>query len=237
MTTEQESSTPRGASVERAYWQLRGMIVRGQLAPGSRLIESELCERLGLSRTPVRSGLHRLEQEGYVSVVRGRRERRLMVTPLTQADARELFQIVGQLEGLAAREAAALSLVPRSQLVGSLRGLNEALALAGEAVPADQAALFDVDMAFHRCYVEGGGGPRLLALHRAIKPQAERYVRLYLSSLVDDIALSVGEHATIIEQIAVGDAVAAQQAVERNWRNAAARLAVVIGAQGELGHW
>jgi DNA-binding FadR family transcriptional regulator len=76
-----------------------------------------------------------------------------------------------------------------------------------------------------------------LALHRAIKPQAERYVRLYLSSLVDDIALSVGEHATIIEQIAVGDAVAAQQAVERNWRNAAARLAVVIGAQGELGHW
>jgi DNA-binding GntR family transcriptional regulator len=228
---------PRGASVERAYWQLRGLIVRGQLAPGSRLIESELCERLGLSRTPVRSGLHRLEQEGYVTVVQGRRERRLMVAPLTQADARELFQIVGHLEGLGARGAAELPDPARRAAVAELHRLNDTLALAGAAVPADQGALYDVDMAFHRYYVEAGGGPRLQALHAAIKPQTERYVRLYVSSLVEEMAKSITEHEAIIAQIAAGSGVLAQAAVEINWRNAAARLEQVIGTQGELGHW
>ena len=82
-----------------------------------------------------------------------------------------------------------------------------------------------------------GGGPRLLALHAAIKPQTERYVRLYVSSLVDEIAKSITEHAAIIAQVAAGSGMLAQAAVELNWRNAASRLEQVIGAQGELGHW
>jgi DNA-binding GntR family transcriptional regulator len=85
--------------------------------------------------------------------------------------------------------------------------------------------------------VEVGGGPRLQALHAAIKPQTERYVRLYVSSLVEEMAKSITEHEAIIAQIAAGSGVLAQAAVEINWRNAAARLEQVIGAQGELGHW
>jgi len=54
---------------------------------------------------------------------------------------------------------------------------------------------------------------------------------------VEDIAKSVTEHAAIIAQVAAGSGALAQAAVELNWRNAAARLAQVIGAQGELGHW
>jgi DNA-binding GntR family transcriptional regulator len=160
-----------------------------------------------------------------------------MVAPLTQADARELFQIVGHLEGLGARGAAELPEPARRAVVAELHRLNDTLALAGAAVPADQGALYDVDMAFHRYYVEVGGGPRLQALHAAIKPQTERYVRLYVSSLVEEMAKSITEHEAIIAQIAAGSGVLAQAAVEINWRNAAARLEQVIGAQGELGHW
>jgi DNA-binding GntR family transcriptional regulator len=51
------------------------------------------------------------------------------------------------------------------------------------------------------------------------------------------MAKSITEHEAIIAQIAAGSGVLAQAAVEINWRNAAARLEQVIGAQGELGHW
>ena len=51
----------------QAYEHLRELIVLGRLAPGSRLIETEIADRLGLSRTPIRSALQRLMQEGYIS--------------------------------------------------------------------------------------------------------------------------------------------------------------------------
>ncbi|HET7564995.1 MAG TPA: GntR family transcriptional regulator, partial [Gemmatimonadaceae bacterium] len=72
-------ATPRGTRGDRiahAYEQLRTLIVHGRLAPGSRVIESDIAERLGVSRTPVRSALHRLQQEGYiVGVSRGKEPR------------------------------------------------------------------------------------------------------------------------------------------------------------------
>lgn len=227
----------RGASVGRAYDEIRELIVHGRLAPGSRIIESDIAERLGLSRTPVRSALHRLQQEGYVAMIDRMKETRLIVAPLTQADALELFQMVGHLEGLAARTAAERPQEERTEIVTRLRMLNGHLATAGLAVPSDPRRLFDHDTAFHRAYVEAGAGPRLQALHDAIKPQAERYARLYVNSLVDEIGKSVEEHELINRAIEMGDAAGAQSAVENNWRNAAVRLARVIDSQGERGSW
>ena len=232
-----EEAGGRGESVHRAYDQLRELIVHGRLAPGSRIIESDIADRLGLSRTPTRSALHRLQQEGYVSAFDRSKERRLAVAPLTQSDAQELFQIVGQLEGLAARTAAERPAEARAELVTRLRALNADLASAGRAIPADPPRLFDLDTAFHRTYVEACAGPRLLALHDAIKPQAERYARLYVNSLVDEISTSVDEHEVINRCIQDGLPDAAQASVERNWRNAALRLSRVIGTQGERGSW
>ncbi|MDQ8159182.1 MAG: GntR family transcriptional regulator [Gemmatimonadota bacterium] len=227
----------RGESVQRAYDLLRELIVHGRLAPGSRIIESEIADRLGLSRTPIRSALHRLQQEGYVTSVDRTKEKRLIVAPLTQADAMELFQIVGQLEGLAARAAAERPASVRAELVTRLRALNADFAAAGCAVPPDPSRLFDLDTAFHRAYVEAGAGARLLALHEATKPQAERYARLYVNALLVEIATSAAEHELINQAIEAGAESAAQQAVESNWRNAGRRLAVVIGARGALGSW
>lgn len=165
------------------------------------------------------------------------KETRLIVAPLTQSDALELFQMVGHLEGLAARAAAERPEAERADVVATLRMLNGRMAAAGLAVPSDPPRLFDIDRAFHRAYVEAGAGPRLLALHDAIKPQAERYARLYVNSLVDEIGKSVDEHEIINRAIEAGAPPEAQAAVENNWRNAAARLARVIDSQGERGSW
>ncbi len=227
----------RGDRIARTYEQLRELIIWGRLAPGSRVIESDIATRLGVSRTPVRSALHRLQQEGYISSIGRRKEQRLVIAPLTQEDARELFDIVGELEGLAARGLASRDPEARSSIVAELKHLNDQLAVAAQAPRPDALRIFDLDTTFHRRYVEGGAGPRLIALHDAVKPQAERYVRLYTSALVDELAKSVDEHSVIVDRIEAGNADGAQRAVIRNWRNAAARLSRVIATLGERGSW
>src|SRR5205814_1793002 len=82
---------------------------------------------------------------------------------------------------------------------------------AAAATRPDPMRIFHLDTSFHQSYVEAGAGPRLLALHNAIKPQAERYVRLYTSALVDEIAQSVVEHERIIEEIDTGGAEGARR--------------------------
>ncbi|MXW17647.1 MAG: GntR family transcriptional regulator [Gemmatimonadetes bacterium] len=220
---------------QQAYRKLRKLIVHGRLAPGSRLIETEIAERLSLNRTPVRSALQRLMQEGYISDPGKGRQSRPFVAPLTRDDAEELFHIVGELEGLAVWRAGRLA--HRRRLVNKLNRLNDKLRdeIAGAAPSKER--LHTVDTQFHRCYVEGGAGPRLLALHDAIKPQAERYTRLYVDALIDQIELSIDEHQSTIDAIEAGDANRAQLAVQTNWRNAAERLGHVIERAGELGSW
>lgn len=226
----------RGDRIVRAYEQLRDLIISGRLSPGSRIIESDIAERLGVSRTPVRSALHRLQQEGFVASSGIGRDQRLIVTPLTQSDGREVLLIVGHLEGLAAREAASLAPELRKPLVRTLREINRELAIASRT-RGGHARAFELDLRFHRGYVEGVVGSRLLALHRAIKPQSERYTRLYVNALLDELPTSVKEHEVIIRGIASGNPAAAQAAVETNWHNASQRLSAVIAQYGERGLW
>src|SRR5487761_413120 len=94
--------------LHKAVQVLRDLIVMGHLAPGSRLTEAELAERLHLSRTPIRGALLWLQREGYVLAAPGKVKTRIMVAPLTHGDASEIYAIIGRLEGLAARNAAQL---------------------------------------------------------------------------------------------------------------------------------
>jgi DNA-binding GntR family transcriptional regulator len=235
-TTRSLASNGRSDNVSLVYDELRGLIVWGQLPPGARIAERAVADRLGLSRTPVRSALHRLQQEGFVASVGRGADQRLIVAPLTAEDGRELFLIVGHLEGLAARMTASLPKARRDQIVSRLRALNRDLAVESRKQIGINR-IFDLDMRFHATYVEHVAGPRIAALHRAVKPQTERYVRLYVSTLLNELPKSVKEHEVIVRAIARGDGRAAQHAVETNWHNAAARLAKVIAEHGERGIW
>src|SRR5688572_8198502 len=101
----------------------------------------------------------------------------------------------------------------------------------------DHIKLYVSDERLHRRIVQSGVGPRLLALHDAVKPQAERYIRMYISMLTGDIKSSVDEHDTMIDAIEQGRAGDAQAAIETNWRHAADRLSRVIEVAGERGSW
>jgi DNA-binding GntR family transcriptional regulator len=190
-----------------------------------------------VSRTPVREALQRLQQEGYVMGSPGAQQSRLTVAPLTRDDVYELLNIVGALEGMGARGAASVPAGDRRTLSRDLKALNAEFFKAGKASPIDHSSLYDIDNQFHRRIVEASAGPRLLALHDAVKPQAERYIRMYISMLTTDIRVSVNEHDVIIAAIEEGRADDAEQAVQVNWRHAADRLSKVIQVAGERGSW
>ncbi len=224
------------ARPQEVYEQLRALIIDGRLAPGTRIVETDVATRLGVSRTPVRGALQRLQQEGYVVDSPTLQQTRPTVAPLTSEDAHELFLLVGALEGLAAFRAALGAAAERAALASDLTAINDAFRAAAEAPRPDHARIFELDERFHRCYMKAAG-PRVRSLHDTVKPQAERYERLYVSMLTSELHTSVAEHRAIVKAIRSGNAPAAQAAVETNWRNAAERLAAVVSATGERGSW
>src|SRR3954452_15053565 len=134
------SNAPHGSRPEQVYVRLRDLIVQGLLSPGSRIIETEIATRLGVSRTPVREALQRLQQEGFVMGSPGAQQSRLTVAPLTRADVHELLNVVGALEGLGAFEAASLDQPRRRALAAELREINAEFHRAGKQSPPEHSA-------------------------------------------------------------------------------------------------
>ena len=213
------------------------MIVNGRLAPGSWIIESDLATLLRLSRTPTRAALQWLQHEGYV-IERGMGTKsRVMVAPLTLSDARELYAIVGSIEGIAGRNTAALPAAQRKSVVAALKELNAKMVTISKSATPDPVAFADTDTAFHDEIVRSSAGPRLLTIYNGIKPQTDRYWNLYSRLITDDMKTSCAEHAAIIGAINDGDCKATERALEINWSNGAERLGKAILKFGERGSW
>ena len=219
----------RGFRVRQAIDLLRDLLIQGKLAPGMRLVESDLEDRLGISRTPVRTALHRLFAEGYVTGS-GHGKEFFRVSSLSADDGAELFEMIGKLESLAARRAATLPDPARAVLANRLAARNRELAKAVRSARRDAATASAVDERFHRAFIDVGAGPRLLRHLEVLKPQAERYSRLHASAYLDHRETSLEEHDRVIDAIRAGQPGAAMAAVERHWRNAATRLISALRA-------
>src|SRR5437868_14542401 len=86
---------------DAVYERLRDLIIRGRLAPGVRVVESDIAARLGVSRTPVREAIQRLHQEGMLRATAVARRTELIVPPLTATDLTDLYRLIGGLESTA----------------------------------------------------------------------------------------------------------------------------------------
>ena len=224
--------TERSAHV---YQELRELIVDGRLAPGSRVVERDLVDLLGVSRTPVRTALHRLQQEGYVVGLRGGQRQRLIVTPLTQEDATELLEMVGALEGIALRRVARLPPTERRVIVERLRRINDTFAKVACNRHPDPRRMSAIDETFHRTFFAYGAGARLRAMHESLQPQTYRLRRLHHFRASELTPVSIAEHNEIIAAIERGDARAAMLSGQKNWQNGAARVGEVLARLGEYG--
>src|SRR4051812_27352218 len=106
------ASHPRGG----AYTRLRTLIVTGRIAPGARLVETEIARLLKVSRTPVREALQRLAHEHLAQPVGSASKIQFAVAPVTVEDLVDLFSLIGALEGLAGRRVEQLAPAARRAL-------------------------------------------------------------------------------------------------------------------------
>ena len=235
--SERKEKAEHGTSLLTAFREIRELIVHGRLSPGTWILEAELAERLNMSRTPVRGAIHWLQREGYILEHRNISKSRMIVAPLTKEDANELYMVIGRLEGIAGHGVARLPAAERSAIAAQLATMNarlEAIASGKGGHPGD---IFDIDRDFHRLITHRGAGPRLATLHAAVEPQAERYWRLYASSIIQDLGISVQEHQSIIAAVESGEGDAVERGLQANWNNGAERLGHVIDIFGERGSW
>jgi DNA-binding GntR family transcriptional regulator len=204
---------PRGQQIERlllsdqAYAVLRAAIIDGTLAPGERLRDPELVLRLGLSRTPIREALARLQEDGLVESEPNRFTR---VAPLDRRDARDAYPIVAALHALAA-ELGVRHLT--RQDMGTMRTENQRFAKAIAAVDVDEA--MSADDAFHGVIIDASGNPAIRATLDRLMPRLHRLERVQFGSLRG--RRSVAQHEAIIAASERGDAQAAADAVRENW--------------------
>src|SRR5436305_738478 len=147
---------PRVCLNDAAYDRIRDWILDGTLAPGEALRDEALADALGMSRTPIRDALHRLEEEGLVVTSA---TRRTYVSEVTIKQAREIYPILSALEALAVRLA-----LPHieADALDRMRAANGELAAALEA--GDAAAATAADEAIHRAFVAHCGNDELLAM-------------------------------------------------------------------------
>lgn len=207
MTVETLTPIARASLRSRVYERLLQAIIAGEIEPGARLRDQDLATQLGVSRTPVREALQRLEDEGLVETRRGSLTR---VMPLDTRAASDTFPVVAALHALATRMSTPLM---SANDVDALRAANRNLesALAGHDVMRAIAA----DDNFHQRFVERSGntevGPTLDRLTSKIR-------RLEVAQFGSLAGLrSVEQHEAIIAAVDRHDAALAAERVEENW--------------------
>jgi len=184
-----------------AYTLILEAIEAGEYRPGDRLVESELAERFGVSRTPVREALQRLETQAMLS----RDGRSLIVASLDHNQLAELYEVRAELEGLAARLAA------KHASAEEVRVLSD-MVEADRALVGDPAALARANRRFHR--------QLHLASHNRFLVQQLDLVHRSMALLATTSLAAEGrgpaalaEHEAIVRAIAAGDGPAAQEAL------------------------
>jgi DNA-binding GntR family transcriptional regulator len=192
---------------DRAYTTIRDAIVDGTLQPGERLRDQELIEWLGLSRTPIREALGRLEQDGLVETEPQRYTR---VAPLDRRAARDAFPIVAAVHALAA-ELGVPKLTPTDITAMERANMRFESALRDDDVDGALSA----DDAFHAVLLTASANGELVPTLDRLMPRLRRLERLRFGSLAG--RASVRQHDEIVAAAANHDVTTTAERVRENW--------------------
>ncbi len=174
---------------------LRDEILYGKLKPGERLMEIAISERLGVSRTPVREAIRRLEQEGLVEMFP---RRGAQVSGVTEKSLADVLEARKTLETFTVN--AACSRITKEQL-GRLRQANTVFEEA--TISKDAARIAEADEDFHHIIIEAAGNERITETLNNLKEQLFRFRFEYLKD-VKEYSHLVEDHRMLIEAIEAG---------------------------------
>lgn len=203
---------------ERAYQALRSDIMLCRIAPGERVSESLLADRLGFGKAPVRTALARLCQEGLVTA---RARSGFTIAPITPEDIMHCFQLRLALEPMAGRLAAGRL---------TARQVRRLVAAANVQVDPDDPdhhrRILEADQDFHEVIAEASGNPRLQQILRSLFEQGQRPLYLGIPQSEGAAAFQAGSQPVLAALIA-GDG---EKAAKLLYDHVYAGQSFVIGA-------
>lgn len=171
---------------------LRQAILRGELEPGERLMEIALAQKLGVSRTPIREAIRKLELEGLVVMIP---RKGAEVACITEKDMRDVLEVRGTLEELA------VSLACRNmneEIINELAMANKVFEAA--VVSKDVVRITDADVSFHDVIYKATDNQRLIQIINNLSEQMYRYRLEYVKDARSHSIL-ISEHADIISKL------------------------------------
>ena len=181
---------------EQVTERVRDMIIEGELAPGERINEAELVERLGVSRTPLREALRTLAAENLVDT---RPSRGSIVRRLTPDDVHAMLQVLAELEALGGRLACATA---------ADRSIDAVLALHDEMMRCyarrDRLAYYKANQAIHTAIAAASGNAVLAEMQGAIQSRLKR-IRFIGNNTPDNWADAVAEHEAMADALRARD--------------------------------
>ncbi|UPH70314.1 GntR family transcriptional regulator [Abyssibius alkaniclasticus] len=190
------------SNTQKAVQAIRSLIFSGELAAGSNHLEVELAERFGMSRTPVREAALILEGQGLLEL---RQRKGVRILPVSVADMGEIYDVLTELESLAAEQAA-----KQGYSAKDLAALEAAINDMDAAIDAgDLHGWADADDRFHAELVRLGRNSRVSAIVAMMSDQVRR-VRLMTLFMRPVPQKSNKDHRNVLEAIANGDFEAAR---------------------------
>jgi DNA-binding GntR family transcriptional regulator len=189
------------------YEEIRGAIVDLRLAPGAPLREAAIATQLGVSKTPVREALGRLQQEGLVEATSFKGA---VVSDYSERDLQEIYELRELLEGAAVRAAATDA---NDETLAALRDVIDRSRAARDA--GDLAGLAELLGRFDQIVFEQVANVRIRSLIETLRAHLTRIGKL-TEEIPGRVEASVEEHAAIVEAIARGDGDEAERAIREH---------------------
>ncbi|GBG07306.1 GntR family transcriptional regulator [Paenibacillus agaridevorans] len=202
-------SPVRMSAKERAFSQIQRWIIDGTLQPGEKLIDAELADSLGVSRTPIREAFQLLEVQGLVSMHPGKETK---VTEIEKDDILKMYSTMAALQALAAENTAKI-IVPEQ--IEQLRSINLEFESAIKSGQAYQA--METDEQFHNLVVELSDNPYVASFSASLQIHIRRFKYVFLKQSVTATQASVHEHSSIIEAFEKNDSERAQAMMKQNF--------------------
>jgi DNA-binding GntR family transcriptional regulator len=210
---------------EIVFESLREAIINGVLKPGERLMEVQLAEEMGVSRTPVREAIRKLELEGFVIMVA---RKGAYVAGISMKDVVDVFEIRAALEGLAASLAAERITDEEKEEMERLLVRKAACVEAG-----DYDSLTEIDTEFHELLYKASRNERLMQIISNLREQINRF-RMVSLAFPGRGREALEEHKKMAEAIAERDAALAQALAQEHIENAENALLEAMQKTGIL---
>jgi DNA-binding GntR family transcriptional regulator len=218
---EQVQKFKRPLAREEVYTTLQTWIVEGVYQPGETIRDQDLADALGVSRTPVREALQRLQDEGFVETATNRWTR---VATLDLDEVKHLYPIIWTLEMLA------ISLAQHQLTTRDLESMREANDRLREALMnKDAIAASKADYDFHQVFIQKSDNPDLMRILHEVKIRLRWLEVVYFRELI--VALqSLKEHQAILDALEEELYELAAHAIKTNWEESLKR--VLSGTEG-----